>query len=93
MGKSGLQKNCALSRAWLDPATRDHFNWSWSTDTGKSPEAECDGQVKSKMCFLHRLLSSGCLGLLVSPWFYLLVILAVEMDSVGLETAQEGNIG
>lgn len=52
-----------------------------------------DGQVKSKMCFLCCLLCSGCLGLLVSPWFYLLVILAVEMDSVGLETAQEGNTG
>lgn len=45
------------------------------------------------MHFLHHLLSSGCLGLLACPWFYLLVILAVEMDSVGLEATQEGNIG
>lgn len=51
------------------------------------------GQVKSKMYFLHCLVSPGCLGLLVSPWFYLLAILAVEMDSVGLETTQEGNTG
>lgn len=45
------------------------------------------------MHFLHHLLSSGCLGLPACPWFYLLVILAMETNSVGLEAAQEGNTG
>jgi len=45
------------------------------------------------MHFLHHLLSPGCLGLVACPRFYLLAILAVAMDSVGLKATQEGNIG
>lgn len=74
MGKSGLQDNSALSKAWLDPATGGHLNWSQQQTQKRTKKLNvADGKVKSKMCFLHCLLSSGCLGLLVSPWFYLFI--------------------